>query len=149
MSVFFRAIENNSGCVNENNSDSTGTCEAQDAVVGTSATVEGEPASKKRRVYIGDFKENPLSERELQFRASVMFRKNQLIRSLRQRNTRLNRRVSNMETLLMHLKRKHLISDETSLTLTVCSTVNLTFFLEKSAIHLIILLWHCFQSCLP
>lgn len=141
---FFRAIENKSGCVNENNNDCTGTCasEAQDAVVGTSATVEGEPASKKRRVYIGDFTESPLSEREQQFRASVkkvMFKKNQLIRSLRQRNARLNRRVSNLETLLMHLKRKLLISDETSLTLTVSSTVN----------YLFILLWHCFQSCLP
>lgn len=45
--------------------------------------------------------------------------------------TRLNRRVSNLKTLLMHLKRKHLIPDETSLILIVSLRVNLTYFLES------------------
>lgn len=75
----------------------------------------------KKRRYIGDYKERNVGlDTNYQILVSkVLKRKNHQIKILKQNKRRLEKRITNLQSLLRHLKQNQMITDESSLLLEV------------------------------
>lgn len=82
-----------------------------------------EPSAKKRRVcYVGDFKEHNSLNLHQQYRLTVnnvLLKSRKRIKILQQRNRRLIKKVSDLKSLLAHLRHQRMIDEDSLLKLSV------------------------------
>ncbi|XP_044759255.1 uncharacterized protein LOC123316991 isoform X2 [Coccinella septempunctata] len=80
-------------------------------------TPEKPPAKKSRLFYIGDFKEQNVSQRESQYRITVnqvISRKQKQIKTLQQKNRRLVARIARLKSSLKPVKHNSMVGEESS-----------------------------------
>lgn len=81
------------------------------------------PLRKKRKVYVGDFKEcDVISEKEnyVQSINMTIAQKNKQIKTLKQKNRRLIQKIQDLQSLVDDLRDKHMINEDVSVILSVC-----------------------------